>query len=275
MAGLGGFPPHYRVSVVVAWVLCGLSVLCLVSTWLPEPYVAPRWLVFALFLAVAPVFAMAFLLPSVEGLTEVGHRDASALLPWIGLVPGRVRAVHDALVLLAFVGFVSGAASADDVFADAHGYHRRYKDRTAHPHLVVDITEAEYEAATVGELRLFSAGPIAFASGDVRPGEDSRRRWSAAFLFRRTMERRNMPPWASWVGWSVPSWAKQRRAEPRGGMQAISTLFAAARVPTRWHRLVIRCGEWLSHRTGESVARRTSSWKDRRDRPAAARPVGA
>lgn len=164
MAGLGGFPLHYRVSVVVAWVLCGLSVLCLVSTWLPEPYVAPRWLVFALFLAVAPVFAMAFLLPPVEGLTEVGHRDASALLPWIGLVPGRLRAVHGALVLLAFVGFVSGAASADDVFADAHGYHRRYKDRTAHPHLVVDITEAEYDAATVGELRLFSAGPIAFQS---------------------------------------------------------------------------------------------------------------
>lgn len=44
-------------------------------------------------------------------------------------------------------------------------------------------------------------------------------------------------------------------------MQAISTLFAAAQVPARWHLGVVRCGEKLSRTTG---MRMLSGWGLRR-----------
>ena len=55
-----------------------------------------------------------------------------------------------------------------------------------------------------------------------------------------------------WLAWSVPSSVKYRNAvncasmrfnqDELVGVQAISTLFAAAQVPTRASHLVVRCG---------------------------------
>lgn len=65
-----------------------------------------------------------------------------------------------------------------------------------------------------------------------------------------------MLPCSLWSAWSVPSSVKGRRAanwastrfdrEEFVGLQATSTLFAAARVPTRWHFFAVRCGEKMS-----------------------------
>ena len=70
------------------------------------------------------------------------------------------------------------------------------------------------------------------------------------------MYRRIMLACSLWLAWSVPSSAKYRRAvncasmrfnqDEFVGVQAISTLLAAAHCPTRLSFLVVRCGLKLS-----------------------------
>ncbi|OKI99853.1 hypothetical protein AMK19_30420 [Kitasatospora sp. CB01950] len=74
-----------------------------------------------------------------------------------------------------------------------------------------------------------------------------------------------MPPWALRLAWSAPSRAKWRRTVNRAsirssqelsvGMWTISTSLAAAQVPTRRHRFVVRRGEQLP----QTIAIRTSA----------------
>ncbi|MFI9624500.1 hypothetical protein [Streptomyces sp. NPDC052042] len=156
----------YRVHFGLALVLCGVDLLCMVSTWLPGEYTVPRWLVLGLSVAVFPVFAVAFIRSFITGagVQLMGQSNATRFIRYVLVLPPALKLTYAFVICLAALGFATGTGAAEDVKADASGYYYTYWDKTADPQhsARVELTEPEYYEALKSQLRVFSAGGAVF-----------------------------------------------------------------------------------------------------------------
>ncbi|MFF2851910.1 hypothetical protein ACFVT5_37085 [Streptomyces sp. NPDC058001] len=163
---MGELRGGYRVHFGLALVLCGIDLSCMASTWLPGAYTVPEWLVWGLFVALFPVFAVALVrsLTSGAGGQLMGPDNAYRFIRYVVLLPPVLKFAYAFVICLAALGFATGAGTAEDVQADASGYYYTYWDRTADPQhsARVELTEPEYYEALKSQLRIFSAVPAVF-----------------------------------------------------------------------------------------------------------------
>ncbi|WP_406396537.1 hypothetical protein [Streptomyces sp. NBC_00887] len=160
---MGELRGSYRVHFGLALVLCGFALLCMASTWLPGDYTAPRWLVVGLFVALFPVFIVALVRAHISGSSAqlMGWNNGIQLIRYVLVVPLALKITYVSIIILAALGFATGASTAKDAQADAAGYYYTHWDKTAHPQhsTRVKLTEPEYYEALKSQLRIFSAGP--------------------------------------------------------------------------------------------------------------------
>ncbi|MFJ5924761.1 hypothetical protein ACIQF6_19385 [Kitasatospora sp. NPDC092948] len=163
---MGELRGSYRVHFGLALALCGAGLLCMASTWLPDEYTVPKWLVVGLSVAMFPVAIVSFIRTYTSGATThlINRNHGDRFIKYVLALPLAIKLTYVFIVLLAVLGFATGAGAAKDAQADASGYYYTYWDKTADPqHSVrVELTEPEYHEALKGQLRIFSAAPLLF-----------------------------------------------------------------------------------------------------------------
>ncbi|MFG2673013.1 hypothetical protein [Streptomyces sp. NPDC048445] len=156
----------YRVHFGLALVLCGVDLLCMVSTWLPGEGIVPKWLVEGLFVLSLLVFVVALIRSFTTGAAAqlMGRRNADRLFSYILLLPPVLKFAYAFIICLAVLGFATGAGTAEDAQEDASGYYYTHWDKTGHPQqsVRVELTESKYYEVLKSQLRVFSAGPAIF-----------------------------------------------------------------------------------------------------------------